>query len=70
MGVLCSVVGVFIGVWVWFVGCFCVFFCIGVFFVFGYSLVGLCVCCVVVFCVVLYGFGLFGLFGVVWCVVL
>ena len=29
------------------------FFGIGVFFVFGYSLVGLCVCCVVVFCVVL-----------------
>ena len=37
------------------------------FFVFGYSLVGLCVCCVVVFCVVLYGFGLFGLFGGVVC---
>ena len=34
------------------------FFGIGVFFVYGYSLVGLCVC--VLCCSVLCGFGLFG----------
>ena len=37
--------------------------CIGVFFVFGYSLVGLCVCCVVGFCVVL---GCLLYLGMVW----
>ena len=44
---------------------FVFFFCIGVFFVFGYSLVGLCVCvfCVVGFCVVL---GCLLYLGMVW----